>query len=368
MVTAGSGTVTHLLDDTAAGPAGRAAPGRRGRARRDRTRSRRLLLASVAGAVSVGLAGCGGGSTAPAEAPSGSASSAEGFPVTLTGKEGTATISAPPQRVLTLGFQRDAETALALGVTPVAMASSPIFPSGIPPWTESALHGSKPEMLDTANGLPYEKIAGLQPDLILGTDSYELADAYDRLSQIAPTVSYLEGADTDTWQQRTELVGTALGRGQQAKQLVTDTENKVRQAAADNPGFAGKTVSFSIVSGGQIYTVLGDDASATFLKQLGLRISPQVEAQPESDTPGRALISPENLGVLDADLMIVTAPTEQDRRFLESSPLFSQLGAVRNGTYIPMDFPISVAMGFPSPLSIPYALDGMVPAISKALG
>ncbi|MDQ3761427.1 MAG: hypothetical protein M3460_06915 [Actinomycetota bacterium] len=36
------------------------------------------------------------------------------------------------------------------------------------------------ELLNTGDGLPFEKIAGLRPDVILATDSYELADAYDQ--------------------------------------------------------------------------------------------------------------------------------------------------------------------------------------------
>lgn len=353
--------MTSPIDDTVDDLVGRAARGPRGR-----PLSRRLFLAgAAAGAATLGLTACSGGDNSTAEAPS--ATGSAGFPVTVTGKEGTATIPAPPQRVIALGQQRDAETALALGVTPIAMAANSIYPNLIAPWTEPAFTDPKPELLNTADGFPFEKIAGLQPDLLLATDSYELADTYDRLTQIAPTVSYIEGVDSDTWQQRAELIGKVLGRGEQAQKVIADTENKIKQAAGDNPAFAGKAVSLSIVSGREIYTITGGDASATFLEQLGLQISPEAAAQPESAIPGRALISPENLGVLDADIMIVTAPTEEDRTFLESSPLFPQLNAVKNGTYIPMDFLVSTAMAFPSPLSIPYALDGMVPAMAEVL-
>ncbi|HEU0086778.1 MAG TPA: iron-siderophore ABC transporter substrate-binding protein [Pseudonocardiaceae bacterium] len=327
--------------------------------------SRRLFLAgAAAGAVTLGLTACGG-ATSTTETPQ--ATGAAGFPVTVTGKEGKATIPAQPQRVIALGYQRDAETALALGVTPIAMSENATFPDLIAPWTLPRLTGPKPELLNTTDGFPFERIAGLRPDLLLATDSYVLTDNYARLTQIAPTVSYLDGPDTDTWQQRTGLIGKVLGRDEQAQQVVTDTEARITQAARDNPAFAGQTVSFNVLFSREIYTITGGDASATFLEQLGLKISPEAAAQPESSTPGRALISPENLGVLDADIMIVTYQTDDDRAFLESSQLFRQLSAVQNGTYVPMDFLVSVAMAFPSPLTIPYALDGMVPAIAKVL-
>ena len=331
----------------------------------DKPLNRRLFLAgAAAGAATLGLTACGGNSaTPPAPTTTGSGS----FPVTVVGKEGTATIPALPQRVVTLGFERDAETALALGVTPIAMSENSIYPNLIAPWTEAKLAGSKPELLNTSEGFPFEKIVGLRPDVILATDSTTLADNYARLAQIAPTVSYIQGVEGDTWQQRTDLIGKVLGRSEQAQTVITETENKIKKVAQDNPTFAGKTVSFSVVASQEVYTVLGADNSGKFLKQLGLTISPKVTALPESANPGRAVVSLENLDVLDADVMIVTYLSSTDQTFLESSPLFQQLNAVKNGAYIPLDFMVSVAMAYTSPLSIPYALEGMAPAVAKAL-
>ncbi|MGH4012743.1 MAG: iron-siderophore ABC transporter substrate-binding protein [Pseudonocardiaceae bacterium] len=351
--------MTSPVDGTVDDLVGRVARGRLGK-----PLTRRLFLTgTTVGAATLGLTACGGGSTTETPPTTGSA----GFPLTLVGKEGTTTIPAEPHRVITLGFLRDTDTALALGVTPIAMTEISVFPNLIAPWVESELTDPKPELLSTEDGIPFEKIAGLRPDLILATDSYELTDNYTRLAQIAPTVSYIEAVDSDTWQQRTNLIGRALGRGEQAQKIITNIEAKVKQAAQDHPALAGATFSFSAVFSRQIETVLGSDAAATFLEQLGLRISPEVAAQPESATPGRALVSLENLGVLNADIMLVTYTTDDDRTFLESSQVFQQLDAVKNGNYIPMDLPVAVALGFPSPLAIPYALDRVVAAMANAL-
>jgi iron complex transport system substrate-binding protein len=327
--------------------------------------NRRLFLAgAAAGAATLGLTACSDDRSAP---PTPTAAGSGGFPVTVVGKEGTATIPALPQRVVALGFERDAETALALGVTPIAMSESSLYPNLIAPWTEAKLTGSKPELLNTSEGFPFEKIVGLRPDVILATDSNTLADNYARLTQIAPTVSYIQSVESDTWQQRTDLIGKVLGRSEQAQTVITETEDKIKKAAQDNPTFAGKTVSFTVVAGREVYTVLEKDTSGTFLKQLSLTISPKVTALPESSYPGRALVSLENLGVLEADVVIVTYQSDDDRTFLEASQLFQQLNAVKNGAYIPLDLVVSVAMAYPSPLSIPYALEGMAPSVAKAL-
>lgn len=323
--------------------------------------SRRLFLAGIA---AVGLAACGTNSSTTDTPP---ATSSAGFPVTLQGKEGTATIPTKPQRVISLGLQRDTDTALALGVTPIAMVENALFPNLIAPWVEAELTGPKPELLNTGNGLPFEKIAGLRPDLILATDSYELTDNYARLAEIAPTLSYVDSVDSDTWQQRTTYIGKALGRDEQAQKIITDIEDKIRQAAQDHPTFAGKTFSVSAVGSGMLETVLKGDAAVTFLEQLGLRLSPEVAALPQSGNPGRANVSMENLGVLDADIVFMNYVNDDDRTLIESNPIFQQLGAVKNGNYLVLGLPVSFATGFPSPLSIPYGLDRTVTAVAKVL-
>ncbi|MDQ3761426.1 MAG: iron-siderophore ABC transporter substrate-binding protein [Actinomycetota bacterium] len=352
--------MTSPVDSTVDNLADRVARGRLGK-----PLSRRLFLAgTTVGAATLGLAACGGGSTTEAPPITGSAD----FPVTLKGKEGTATIPAEPQRVVTLGLQRDTDTALALGVTPIAMTENTFVPNGIAPWVESELTDPRPELLNTTDGIPFEKIVGLRPDLILATDSQVLPDNYTRLAQIAPTVSYLDGVSTDTWQQRTTLIGRALGRDEQAQKIITDLEARVAQTAQDNPAFAGKTFSQTVVGGREVYAVLEGDTAVAFLEQLGLRISPEVAALPNADLPEpRALVSLENLGVLEADIMIITYLSDNDRAFLESNQLFQQLDAVKNGNYIPLDFLVSFALAYLSPLTIPYGLDRAVPAMANVL-
>lgn len=351
------GPVDSAMDNLAA----RTARGRLGR-----PLSRRLFLASTAvGAATLGLTACAGRPTTTQTPPT---TNSAGFPRTLVGREGTATIPGVPQRVVAVGLQRDTDTALALGVTPIAMAENTYIPNRIPPWVESELTDPRPEFLSIENGFPFEKIAGLRPDLILATDSQILTDNYNRLAQIAPTVSYIDGVSTDTWQQRTTLLGSALGRDEQAQKIVSDLEARIEQAAQSNPAFADKTFSFNVVGGQEVYTVLKGDGAVTFLEQLGLKISPEAAKQLNAGLPEpRALVSLENLGVLEADVMIITYLTDNDRTFLESNQVFQQLDAVKNGNYLPLDYLVSFALAYLSPLNIPYALDRAVPAVTNVL-
>ncbi|MCO1657050.1 iron-siderophore ABC transporter substrate-binding protein [Pseudonocardia humida] len=321
------------------------------------------------------LAGCGqgggqdSGQGAPAPAETAAApSAASAFPVTVAGKEGTATIPAQPERVVTVGLQRDTDIALALGVTPVGMAKAASFPSGVAPWVEPVLAGEQPELVDMTSGQPpLESIAALDPDVILAVDDYALAEHFEQLSQIAPTVSYAEAQNTDTWQESTQRIATALGVEDKAAGVIADAEAAVRDAAAANPGLAGRTFSFSVVYSGTVYTVLGSDAAATVLTQLGMELAPAVAALPESTTKGRAQVSEEQISTLDADVVMVSYATPADQAALEANPLFQRLSAVSSGAYFPLDFNVGVALAFPSPLATPYAVEGIVPPLKQAL-
>lgn len=87
---------------------------------------------------------------------------------------------------------------------------------------------------------------------------------------------------------------------------------------------------------------------------------------PASSTKGKSIVGPERLDVLDADVPILTYIAQQSK--LEANPLFQQLPAVQRGAYIALPLPVSVAMAFPSALSIPYPLSQAAPLLAKALG
>jgi len=73
--------------------------------------------------------------------------------------------------VVALDFA-SADAAIALGVTPVAMAKG-----GVPPWTVAALGDRRPELLDLAAAIPFEQIAALRPDVILATNGEAVREA-----------------------------------------------------------------------------------------------------------------------------------------------------------------------------------------------
>ncbi|WIX78250.1 iron-siderophore ABC transporter substrate-binding protein [Amycolatopsis carbonis] len=326
---------------------------------------RGVLKAAVGVSAGLALAAC----SSSGETPAASGPAAPGFPVDVKGVEGTTTIPRPPQRVVSVGQYRDSDAAIALGVVPLITPDLGKFlPGGMSPWLKVKAGAHPPELFADTQ-LPFERIAALKPDLILGTDRSTLAQDYKTLSAIAPTLSSASGYNKDTWQVTTRRVATALGRVDAAEKLVTDVEAQIKAAKDASPSFAGRTFTIGPVTGDGTITTISSaqDASALFFAQLGLVLSPKVTALPQTSIPGRSQISPERLDLIDADVLVLTYTTPGSRAQTEALPLFQQLPAVRRGSYVALDLTTALALAFPSALSVPYGLNEVVPKISGAI-
>jgi iron complex transport system substrate-binding protein len=298
-----------------------------------------LLIAALA------LAGCGDDKR-PAAAS-----------VTIDNKLGSVQIEGRPVRVVALDFP-SADAAIALGVVPVGMADISYVDGGVQEWTHAALGGKRPELLDVDAGIPLERIAALRPDVILATNAVGLAESWDELNRIAPVVAGLKGEGVDPWQDVALRIGRALGREIRARELVRDVEAQIAEARR----FDGRTISFFNFVGGTPYVINSEsDFSIRFLSELGFELPPAVAALKGED--GRAQISGERLDVIEADVIMGTSPTPDALDEFARGALFRRL----DGAWISLDLGPATSMAFPSLLSIPYALDELVPRLSEAV-
>ena len=309
---------------------------------------RHLLIAVLAAVV---LAACG----TPAPEPA-----ADG--ATIAHRYGATTVPADPQRVVTVGFT-DHDAVLALGVTPVAytgwLSDAPL------PWQD--LGGAAPVVLDES-ALDLERIAAAGPDLILAVHSAITQEEYDTLSGIAPTVGPADGVDFGTpWQEQTRTIGAALGRVAEADALVADVEARFAEAAAAHPQFAGQTGVVGLTSADGTYYAYGpDDARARFLGALGFGQSAEIGAL--AGDSFFATVSAERFDLLaDAGVLVWITATDAERAALEADPAYAALPAVQQGRDVfPAYDPLGIALTYNTPLSLPYALDAVLPALTAA--
>ncbi|RZT83590.1 iron complex transport system substrate-binding protein [Pseudonocardia sediminis] len=317
---------------------------------------RSLLRAFSAGAVLLlVLTGCSSGSedTAPSAEPAAGGA----FPVTLNHAFGSTTIERAPQRVVTIGYN-EADFAMALGVQPVAEREFiGDFPFQQRPWLPQPPLGPTPQVLD-ATTLPVEQIAALRPDVILGVYSFIDKPTYDRLARIAPTVaqSTPDGTNPANWEEQTRITGQALGRTEQAEQVITDTRRTFTDAIAAHPEFRGKRLSMDFVLEGKPINMGTDDLRAQLFAGLGFTVRPDSQN-----------LSLEQQGRLDNDVIVVLGRTKAESL---ADPVFAAIPAVREGRVAYLgDFgtEFAGALGYSSPLSLSYAIDDVSPKLSAAL-
>lgn len=332
--------------------------------------TRRELIAGALAAGLVTAAGCG----RDRSAEDGPSAAGEGFPVTIEHLHGSTTISALPQRVVTLGLIEQ-DPPLALGVVPVGTTEWLGEHTGaIQPWARSALGTAPVPEVMSLEAIQFEQIATLRPDLIIAiyNVTVERPD-YERLSAIAPTVLRPAGTDVASvgWQDLTRIVGRAVGKAGMAEQLVEQVEGRFAAARAAHPEFATSTAMNAYPSPDGIYQAYPPpDLGGQFLAGLGFRTPPAIEdlAAGKSSVD----LSSEQLELLDADVIVWLLDDGAHREQLLANPLYRGTRSVTEGraVYLPYDDnepPIAAAMSIQTVLSLPFLIDALVPRLAAAL-
>ncbi|SCX39126.1 iron complex transport system substrate-binding protein [Klenkia marina] len=318
---------------------------------------RRPLAALATAALALTLTACGGSDDSSGSA-AGSSGSTGAFPVSIENKFGTTEIPSEPQRIVTIGFN-DADFVLALGGELVGERELiGDYDATQRPWAQDVLPADDVPTVGSGE-LNLEAIAALAPDLIVGVYSFIDQGTYDQLSAIAPTLAqtdeYADGATP--WQEQTLLTGRALGVEDAAQQLVDDVEGQFAQAVEENPDFAGQSIAVDLTGlGGSGHYLLGqDDLRTQFFADLGFEVP---EASQE--------LSAERLDLLDADVLVENG---YDQAALDADTLLAGLGVVTEDRTVLLgqySSAISAAVGFGSPLSLPYLLEQLVGPLAAA--
>ncbi len=285
------------------------------------------------------------------------------FPIIVEHALGAVTIPAAPQRIVAL-MDRDADTLLALGIKPVAVRSWYGFEEGAGPWSIDLFGDDKPVVWQ-GRELNYEAIAAQNPDLIVFASSGGNEEEYAKLSQIAPTLSLPKGelpwGSTTTG--TTALIAEAVGLADEGEKLIADLEAYLADQKAAHPEFAGHSANYlDVHAGGLTYYAQTQFINAT-LYDLGFSPVQAVLDLPAEDT--YATVSDEQAALADADILLIYPFGLSREEMLAEHPTLDNLKAfTEGGAVILPDLAFSQA----SVLSIPYALDRLIPEFSAILG
>jgi len=294
----------------------------------------------------------------------------DAFPVTIEHGLGETVIESKPERIVTIGWMSQ-DVVLALGQVPVGIPLQEFGgdANGVLPWVADAvsdLGGELPVRLDPYQ-LPYEQILSLQPDLILAPYSDLDAEKYARLSNIAPTVAWQDGPWAGNWRDITRTIGRALGDEAGAEALIERVATQLADAAAAHPEFEDMTFTFGYPEPGSnnLAVYVSTDPRVQMIEDLGLRLSPGADALP-TDGSFNVPVSFEDLESVDADILITWHDDQAELDALRANPVFARFRPVAEGRHLAIvDRAFSMATSAPSVLSIPWAIDRLVPQLAE---
>lgn len=331
-------------------------------------RHRMALLGATA--LALVLAGCSS-SAAPAQTPE-----TPGVLGTVETNYGKVEVPAPAEgeelRVVALGWS-DGEVALSLGIKPVAIfdwQSHGAENKGVGSWATDGFGDSNVELIERGDeSLNYEQIQALDPDVILNVRAAFDDKAYERLSQIAPTVQAPEGtpAYAVNWRDHTSIVATALGKKDEGAALVDTLETKITETQGAHPEFKGVELVSGSKFGDAYGASLPGDARFDMYGDMGFVLDPEVKALPSPDG-FFAAISVEQVKALDTEVAVMTTiglPIED----LKNDELLQSLEVFKDGRAVVLDPKDTVMAGSTAGTvqSISLAMDAVIPQLESAV-
>lgn len=241
---------------------------------------------------------------------------------------GETCVPTQPKRVMALNHTT-AGNLLSLGVTPAGVASNLL-----PQLAELIPDVPRVGQSDQIN---LEALAALQPDLMIGAAS-ELEGIYDKLSAIAPTVTF-EMQTTADWQRPFRFHGQVLGLEAEAKAVLEQYQQRVK-ALRNQVGSPPMQVSLVRVmaQSGQISLYLKNCFGGSILADIGFARPPSQNEGTPDQPPFSKLIGREALPQADGDVILlstfgatpeIAAAAEAELDRLKDAPLWQSLQAVQ---------------------------------------
>ncbi|MFG2551683.1 ABC transporter substrate-binding protein [Streptomyces sp. NPDC048581] len=283
----------------------------------------------------IGAAGGEGPSAAPSALADGMGADTDkdgDFPRTVKHFKGSTTLKAEPEKIAVLSTGQ-LDDLLSLGVVPTATTRAdnaglvPDYLADAFPKDKARLDGMTDAGTRQAPNL--ESLAAAKPDLILANDS--LGELYPKLSKIAPTV--ITAGNGINWKRDLLLVGEAVGKGQQAQELLDDIVADAGKKGQELEGDPAVSMVRFTPDRTRMFGVSSFTGSIAVDMGLKRPKSQQFNAISED-------IGPESVDTADGDWIFYSVqgdPAKTDAASVVAGPLWKSMKAFEAGHAVKVD-------------------------------
>lgn len=286
--------------------------------------------------------------------------------ITIEHKFGETKVSGNLKRVVSVGYTEH-DTLLALGIIPIAVRDwYGDMPNAVWPWAQEALGDNTLEVLSAAE-LDYEKIALLEPDIIVGISSGMTKKEYDLLSEIAPVIAqpgnYIDYGTP--WQEVTKILGKVFDKVNLAEAIVSNIEQQFSEIKSSLVKYGKLTGAVSFVYQGKPGAYASQDSRSRIMEKIGINVPKDFD-----ELAGGSFyitFSEERLDLLDTDIIIWMASSEQGLDEIRNLDLRNSLQASKDGRELFLGYILSGAFSFSSPLSLSLLLQEFSVGLELAL-
>ncbi|MEU1049818.1 ABC transporter substrate-binding protein [Streptomyces sp. NPDC005897] len=319
--------------------------------------SRRTALASVAAVVAAALLLTGCGDDDGGDSTGGTESSTRQI-TDATGRE--VDVPAEPKKVVTLS-EPTLDAALALGIEPVG-ATAGRGQQGVSTYLADKV--GKTQVVATVAEADMEKLAALQPDLILLDETTAVKGEVSKLESIAPTV--VTAKLNEDWKKAFTATADALNQKPRAEEILADFDADVAATKAKLGDNAAAVVSV-IRWQNKAPSVVGRGVGhvGATLTALGMK---RPKDQQGVGSGHSEPVSPEKLSTIDGDWLFFGTLGEKadgEKAYAEARkvPNFTKLKAEREGHVVVVQGSAWNSAG--GPLAAGIVLDDLTKALAS---
>ena len=302
---------------------------------------RAKTVLAIVSAAAIALAGCSRGS----------------------GEDSAGADSAEEVRVASLGLG-DADTVLALGLTPVAVApwgsQGDGDGSGVGPWAKELVGDAQPEVIyNTASGFTaqvLEQVTASDPTQIIAVNQAVDQEAKKSLEDIAPLTVKPEGFEDwqIPWEEQVKTIASAVDKEEEGEKLIDQAEDAFAQFKDSHPELQGKRAAIVMPYDGKLGLYTPGDGRGQFIEDLGFEIPQELQGDGSSFFVDYAPESYSQLNDVDY-LFVLDYNGAADE--LKKDSTFQGLDVVKDGRVRYLGTDTGNAMSMPNPLTIPWAVD-----------